>query len=186
MATFLYRHPRRDRKSKGRRGMTAALLLAALAGACLAALAVAPLLAVSEDASAGNMSKTVWGYIYDYEANPVPDILVTVNILIGETTTIRSTLTDTTGPADSTPTGFYTVTFPPEEWMEGDTVEVIVSYPGDQEIVTEVITEEGDEEIDVYLEVVIPEFDIRMTAMVTVSILVAAMGLLRCGRRRMP
>jgi hypothetical protein len=132
-------------------------------GRCLLLSSVAAMLllvtviSTSDSADAGLGPKSVWGFVKDYEGDPIPDILVTVNIRDAEYA-IRSTLQDTTGPGDSTPAGFYTVTFPNDQWYAGDTVEVVVSYSGDQEIETKLIAGEGDEEVNIQFEYAIPQF----------------------------
>ncbi len=124
------------------------LLLSSIAAMLLLVIA----LDTSDPADAGTGPKTVWGWVKDSEGTPIEDILVTVNIRDTEYA-IRSTLQDTTVEG-----GYYTVTFPLDEWYVGDTVEVVVSYMGDQEIETKLITGEGSEEVNVQFEFVIPQF----------------------------
>lgn len=114
-------------------------------------------IAASDSAEAGTGPKNVYGYVKDYEAAPIPDILVTVNIKTSGGS-IRGTMQDTTGPTDGSPVGFYTVTFAESVWDVGDIIEVIVSYSGDQEIVTEEIVGEGGDRVDVQFEYAIPQF----------------------------
>lgn len=114
-------------------------------------------IAASDSVEAGTGPKNVFGYVKDYEADPIPDILVTVNIKTSGGS-IRDTMQDTTGPTDGSPTGFYTVTFSLGVWDVGDIVEVIVSYSGDQEIVTKEIVDDSAEHIDVQFEYEIPQF----------------------------
>jgi hypothetical protein len=173
MATFLYRHPRRDRKSESRRSLIVALSLAALVGVYLLAVTVAPLLAVSGQTSAGDGPKAVWGFVYDGMGVGIYGVLVTVTVK-DPGGVPRATMTETT-----LGNGFYTVTFQPNDWYIDDTIFVSAELDSETADNSAVITGEGDQQIDLHFTLVIPEFDLGMTVAATVSLLVMVMLVVR-------
>ena len=103
--------------------------------------------------SAGDFPKLVLGYVWDAAGTPLEDADVTVNIREPDTS-IRATMTDQTDSG-----GQYTVTFAPEDWELGDTIETIAVYLGNQESNTsDPITSEGLQWVNVSYAFEIPEF----------------------------
>ncbi len=169
MATFLFRHPRRDRKSESRKSLAVALFLAVLVGVYLAAVTVAPLLAMSGQTSAGTGPKAVWGFVYDGTGEGIDDVLVTVTVEdpLGA---VRAT-----EPYTTFVSGFYTVSFDNTQWFVGDTIVVSAELDGETATNSTVIEGEGEERIDLHFMPEIPEIDPGMTAAATVSLLVMVM-----------
>lgn len=110
-------------------------------------------------ASAGDGPKTVLGYVYDQNGDPIPGANVTINMRRPDNS-IRSTLWYDATDSD----GFYSVTFfdlGGSPWEIGDTIEVIALYGADSASNTTIATPSNDypvQYVNVTIAIIIPEF----------------------------
>lgn len=91
-------------------------------------VALVAMVLVSYGASAASGPKQVRGYVRDVDGRLIEGIPVTVNVRwASDDDTIRSTLTDT---SDSD--GYFSVSFGPSDWDEGDRIQVIATHGTNQ------------------------------------------------------
>ena len=121
--------------------------------------------------------KAVYGYITDSLGNPLDGAAVTVEV-ITLPSTVRDTLTETTGPD-----GYYLVTFNPPVWDIGDTIRVTAVYDSSPQSNQTVADNSGLQQIDVNFGFVIPEFGSLVMSMV-VSVTIVCFTALRAKYRR--
>ncbi|MBE0517769.1 MAG: hypothetical protein IH630_00905 [Thermoplasmata archaeon] len=89
---------------------------------------IASSLMVSNGALAAIAPKQVKGYIWDSAGRPADGTDVTINILRQSDSSIRATMSETVGAS-----GYYSVSFDPDEWDIGDTIQVIATYESAQQ-----------------------------------------------------
>ena len=180
MATFLYRRPRTARGSGSKRAKVMAFGSLVLIGAYIAIFAIAPLLAVSgqTSAGAGDGPKNVWGYVYDQLGTPLDGITVTVTIK-DPGSNPRATLTNISFAG-----GFYTVTFPESDWYVGDTIYVNATYGSEPATNSTSIGGPGNQRVDLWFGFTIPEFGAGMTALTAISVTIIVGGSIRRRKKK--
>jgi len=94
---------------------------------CVTAIIVLAMIVASRPSVAGDVPKTVRGYIWDDAGRPMEGASVTVEIRNPDNS-VQSTDMDT---SDST--GFYSVMFENNEWDAGDTINVTATWDSNQE-----------------------------------------------------
>lgn len=112
--------------------------------------------------------KIVRGYVWDSEGRTVESADVTVNIKDGGSTI--ATYTETTNSA-----GFYSLTVDPADWDEGNTIETIASFGGNQESNSTTATSAAIQYVNVTFTFEIPEFG-SMTGLLVAGGLLGAVG----------
>jgi hypothetical protein len=142
----------------------------------LSILAVALLGSMS--AVAGLGPKVVRGYVYDNEGNKLGGATVTVEIIDKTTLLVRDTQTDTT------PDGYYMVTFQPDKWDIGDTIRAKATYGSVQsEPIEAIATADEYQSLDIHFATAIPQFA-SILGFGVAAVLVCAVGLAFVSRRR--
>ncbi len=120
--------------------------------ALIASLAMLSIPALfSLQASAGIGPLPVAGYVKDQAGRPMGGVPVVVAVKNGSTTV---SVLSTTSDSD----GFYTVTFPKDDWELGFTLVATATWGGDQVTETITITQEFGEMIDLQFPFEIPQF----------------------------
>ncbi len=133
-------------KRAARTTAVASVLL--LVTALLVIMAIYP---ASDRSYAGGGPKNIRGYVYDSLGNPLAGAQVTVL----DVTSTKSLSYDPTEPD-----GFYTVTFAPSDWNEGDTIQVTASFSGNPDVNTTTADDKALQFVNVTIyAVTIPEFD---------------------------
>jgi len=92
------------------------------------ALSLMALIAAAPQASAGDGLKIVRCWIWDDAANNVTGALVVVSIIAPDTS-VRATDSEL-----SDENGWYSLQFGPSDWYIGDTIRVVCTYSGNQEM----------------------------------------------------
>ena len=94
--------------------------------AVIAVLATAGLMAPS-NVSAGSGPKIVHGWVWDNAGRNITSADVLIEIKDPSTWTTRAALTDTTDND-----GYYQVSFGPDDWYDGDSINITVTYQASQ------------------------------------------------------
>lgn len=124
-------------------------VLSVIIAVAVAAIIIGSMLAASNSVSGGSGPKPIRGYVKDSLGNPIEGANVTVNVTHG---TIKTLYDDTNA------TGFYSVTFAPENWDIGDQVDVTAKYESYKKTESTTIGDEPILYINVTLDFIIPEF----------------------------
>ena len=145
LRSFMYKHPiTRPRRAE-----------AAILVSFVALFLLIPVLSnISTPAKAGVGPNVIDGTVFDASLNIVQGATVVVDVMVGSTSTVRSTQSTTT---DSL--GFYTVTFIDTQWEVGDTIKVTATKGSDSGTGSGVVGDDPPHEtIDVTIGSAIPEF----------------------------
>ena len=110
-------------------------------------------LMVPDATQAGTGPKIVRGYIWDSASNLIEGAEVTVSILAQSDLSVRATYSETTG-AD----GEYYLSFDPDDWFIGDTIQTVATYNAVQETESTAATVDGVQWVNIQFEFEIPEF----------------------------
>ncbi len=121
--------------------------------------------------------KPVSGYVYMADGT-TPAVGATVIVTVWNLTSLRSTLTETT---DST--GFYMVTFAPNEWDVGNLIVAGATLGSDFGESNAVADNSAAQYVNVVLGTAIPEFSIPIVAVIAIGGIVL-MGARGSSRRR--
>jgi len=135
-----------------RSGRTAPVkaLTVIIAVVAVATIIIGGILATSSPVSGGIAPKNIRGYVKDNIGNPLEGANVTVNITRGP---ITYTMYD-----DTNATGFYSVTFTPSEWEEGDFINVTAKYDSNRKNESTVADLIPFQFVNITFGFVIPEF----------------------------
>jgi hypothetical protein len=127
-------------------------------------------------------NKTVFGIVHDQAGNPLPGANVTVEIWGGfwpDQAFFRiSNSTVTNGQ------GYYEVTFSSNYWDPHNTIKVIATYDSDQKIKKVEADEALDQEVNVFMNVTIPEFSTPLGLMTMTAVCMVSIVILLARRRR--
>jgi hypothetical protein len=161
MMSFMYRHNRRRHKNAIL--LVGAVILASLLGLQLLR-SVHP---ESKTTILASDPKSVWGYVYDEFGDPVNGAHVNVSIWTGST--FRSAIEiDTIDP------GFYEAVFASAQWDVGNIIKVTATWGSLLWLNTTVAVIGPDQNIDLSLVNLIPEFggQLSVTPVVVASVMV--------------
>ena len=144
----------------------------------LVVVAVVAMMLSASYASAGPGPKAVRGYIKDNMGNELEGAHVLVEIMVGETTTVR-----TSDTYDSESDGFYSVLFGAFDWEIGDNIVVTSTYNSNVEDNSTLADSNAIQWVNVTYPYEIPQFGGWVGLAVTGG-LVAAVALVILGMPR--